>query len=268
MMRLFSVGLGDDNTDKHPSYLDARGHTPQTMRLLETAAGKAKRKRQWENAYYCLTELGFTYNNFIGDYKKALTTHRSALRMAEKLENAKFKADTLRLMGHVRFQAGAKDADKFYEEAEHIARAANYQEGLAKILQYRANKAITDKKQPDYKTGWRYADEAAKLAETLNLPDVLFYALQNRGACEHELGQLDTALATHQQAYQIAEQQGNHVDMAEALWSIGEDYHKLDQRPQAQQAFSQSLKFFRQSGGQAQAKDLTQFMRTNDYEVQ
>ena len=32
--------------------------------------------------------------------------------------------------------------------------------------------------------------------------------------------------------------------------------------------WEESLKFFRQSGGQAQAKDLTQFMRTNDYEVQ
>jgi tetratricopeptide (TPR) repeat protein len=125
-----------------------------------------------------------------------------------------------------------------------------------------------NKRDPDYERGWVLSDEAATIAERLELPDIHFHSLINRGAAEFELGRIEEALATHQQAHALASTHHNHPWLAYALQSIGEDYDRLQNQEQAQQAFDQALAIWHQTGGKAQAATLIEFMYAHQYSVQ
>ena len=125
-----------------------------------------------------------------------------------------------------------------------------------------------NKPDPDYERGLALSDEAATIAQQLELPDIHFHSLINRGAAEFELGRINEALATHQQAHTLASTHHNHPWLAYALQSIGEDYDRLQNQEQAQQAFDQALTIWRQTGGKAQAATLIEFMHTHQYTIQ
>jgi tetratricopeptide (TPR) repeat protein len=132
------------------------------------------------------------------------------------------------------------------------------------VLHHRGYQFI-NQPEPDYERGRDLSDESAKIAEKLGLPDIHFWSLLNRGSCEHELGQLDLALATHQEAYALAAEQNNHYWMAGVLRSIGEDHHRLNNRSQAQEAFDESITLWHQIKVNAQVADLTKYMTERGY---
>ena len=53
--------------------------------------------------------------------------------------------------------------------------------------------------------------------------------------------------------------------MAGVLRSIGEDYHRLNDRGQAQDAFDRALDLWQRVKAKAQADDLLQFMSESGY---
>ncbi|MBZ0294534.1 MAG: tetratricopeptide repeat protein [Anaerolineae bacterium] len=248
-------------------FFAARGHTNLSLRLMKAAIEVARAHQQIETAHYLLSRLGNTYVDFLGDLRSAYEAYKEALELARALGNQQRQAILLTVIGKVRFLQSLPDADHYYEEAEQIARTSNDDFAMAFVLHHRGYQLL-NKPDADYERGRALSDEAATIAERLELPDIHFHSLINRGAAEFELGRVKEALATHQQAHALASTHHNHPWLAYALQSIGEDYDRLQQQEQAQQAFDQALAIWRQTGGKAQAATLTEFMHTHQYTVQ
>jgi len=248
-------------------YFSARGHTNLSLRLMKTAIEVARAEQQPETAHYLLSRLGNTYVDFLGDLDSAYNAYQEALELARVLRNPQREAILLTVIGKVRFLQNAPDADDYYEEAEQIARNSQDDFALSFVLHHRGYQLL-NKPDPDYERGWKLSDEAAAIAARLELPDVHFHSLINRGAAEFELGRINEALKTHQEAHSLADAQHNLPWLAYALQSLGEDFDRLQNREQAQQAFDRALAIWRQTGGKAQAAKLIEFMHSHEYAVQ
>lgn len=247
-------------------YFAARGHTAISLKLLKAAIEVAREGNELETAHYLLSKLGNTYADFIGDRDNALSAYKEALALAHRLGNTRREAILLTVIGKMHFHQHADDASDYYNEAEAIARKLDDDFVLSFVLHHRGYQCI-NQNPPDYACGKDLSDEAAKLAAALGLSDIHFWSLLNRGSCEHELGLLNQALATHYEAYDLARDQNNHFWTAGALRSIGEDYHRMDNRIQAQEAFDGALALWRQVRAKAQAEDLVQYMKEREYTV-
>jgi tetratricopeptide (TPR) repeat protein len=248
-------------------FFAARGHTSLSLQLLKTAIDAALDGEQPETAHYLLSKLGNTYADFTGDLETALDSYQKALELAREIADSRREAILLTVIGTVRFRQGADDTDNYHQQAEQIARSSDDEFALCQVLHNRGAQALLDKEHPDYDRGRQLSDEAASLAARHGLSHLHFHSLVNRGGCEYELGQVEQALKTHQEAFDLAQAQGNHPWKAYALRSIGEDYHALDNRTEAQKAFDEALTLWRQSGGKAQIADLTVFMEARNYMI-
>jgi tetratricopeptide (TPR) repeat protein len=247
-------------------YFAARGHTALSLNLLKGAIDATKRRNEIETAHFLLSRLGNTYADFFGDYDAALSAYEEALVLARKLANPRREAILLTVIGKMHFEQKTDDADDYYAQAEVIARNLNDDFALGFVLQHRGYQFI-NRLEPDYEKGRELSDEAARIAAKLNESDLQFWSLINRGSSEHELGQLEVALTTHREAYDLACHENNHDWMAGALRSIGEDYHELGYHNEAQQAFDEALVLWQRIKAKAQATDLIQHMEARNYVV-
>ena len=248
-------------------YFAARGHTAQSLALLEVAVDTASRNEEFELAHYLWGKLGNTYLDFYGNLDRALDAYQKSLRLAQQLQNPRRQAMLLTAIGSVRFRQKADDADGYYVKAEQIARAHNDEFALCFVLHHRGNQ-LMNMETPDYEASRQLSDEAAQIAEQLGHHELYTLSLINRGGCELELGLMEEALTTHRQALQQAESQGNYAWMAYALQSIGEDLHHMNERGEAQAALDRSLSLWRQIGSKAQEAALVQFMEERQYKVE
>ncbi len=248
------------------SYFAARGHTALSLNLLKAAIDVSKTKGELETAHFLLSRLGNAYADFFGDYVNALNAYEEALELARTLGNPHREAILLTVVGKMHFQQSKSDADDYYEQAEAIARNENDDFALSFVLHHRGYQFI-NKPEPDYERGRELSDEAARIAAKLDQADIQFWSLINRGSAEHELGQLDMALATHREAFELAGHQHNYDWMAGALRSIGEDYHLIGNRREAQQAFDEALVLWRRVRAKAMVGDLIQHMEAQNYTV-
>lgn len=245
-------------------YFAARGYAALALKLIHSAVDAAKAKGDLETAHYLLSKLGNAYADFVGDSLRALEAYTAALELAQQLGDRRREAILLTVIGKVRFHRHDADADRFYQRAETIARAIADDFALGFVLHHRGYQFI-NQPVPDYERGRDLSDEAAAIAAGLGVSDIQFWSLLNRGSCEHELGQLERALATHREAYQLATGESNHYWEAAALRSMGEDYHRLNDREQAQDAFDRALDLWQRVKAKAQADDLLQFMSEQGY---
>lgn len=249
-------------------YFAARGYTSQSLTLLQVAAKEAKNLNDLTSAHYLYSKLGNAYANFLGRLDDALIAYQEALELACRLEDTRREAILLTVIGTVRFRQGESDSDSYHDRAEVIAREQADRVVLCQVLHNRGAQAVIDRQNPNYELARRLSDEAAQLAAQHDLPHLYFYSMLNRGASEHELKQFDQALVTHQQAYDFAVAQQNNPWMAEALHSIGEDHHELNERPKAQAAFQQALALYEESGTQTKIEALSRYMQDNDYLIE
>ena len=151
---------------------------------------------------------------------------------------------------------------------ETIAREKEDPIVLAQVLSNRGVQALDkDSHEFDAAKGRDLSAEAAAVAKEHDLKVLYFYSMLNQGAGQHELGQYDEALTTHQLAYDLAQSEANHPWMADALYSIGEDYHELNKREQAQLSFDEALHLYRDTGAVANIDKLTEYMKHNDYPI-
>jgi tetratricopeptide (TPR) repeat protein len=247
-------------------FFEARGHTSKTIQLLRTAIDAALQAQDIETAHYLLGKLGNTYTDFTGDLDLAWEAYQHSLELARQMGNTRREAMLLTVLGKVRVLQKMTDSDDYYAQAEQIARRSQDDFALCFVLHHRGFQLMT-KASPDYATARDLSDEAVAIAARLPHHEILFSSLLNRGGCEMELGLLEEALKTHQQAYQMAKAQRNHPWMAIALHAIGEDYHHLNNRTEAQRYLDQALLLWKKSGATAQVNALVDFMQQQDYVV-
>lgn len=248
------------------AYLAARGYTSLSLDLLKAAIIAAKEKEQLETAHFLLSKLGNVYADFIGDFDSALKAYQEALVLARGLNNTNREAILLSVIGMVRFRQKADDAEQYLEQAYQVATTHHDDAALSIILQHRSYQAMI-KDNPDYESGRRFANEASEVAKRLDLHEIHFAALLNRGGCELELKLFDQALATHHQAYEFARRRGNHDWMGVALHSMGEDYDNLGNLVQAQQSFDEALSILQEIKANARLQKLITYMQSKGYQI-
>ncbi|RMF77105.1 MAG: DUF4062 domain-containing protein [Chloroflexi bacterium] len=248
-------------------YMAARGHTSRSLQLHHDAIDIALERGESEVAHYLLSRLGNNYASFAGDFATAFEIYERAYMLAEQMGDAHRQAILLTVMGTVRFRQGADDADDYHARAEAIARENDDDVALCQILEHRGGEAYMHPQQPDYERGRQFSDEAAAIAERLGAHQIRFFALINRGGCEQALGLAETALETHNTAYELAQAQDNHYWMAGALNAMGEDYHLLGDRDRAQQTLDAALSLWRRIGAKSEADKLIDYMERHEYDI-
>jgi tetratricopeptide (TPR) repeat protein len=247
-------------------YFAARGHTVRTLELLRDAIRIARECGQKRTAHFLLGKLGNAYASSLGSLDAALIAYLDALQLAQEIEDKQREAILLTVIGTVRFRQNEADADEYHQRAERIARETEDQIVLCQVLHNRGAQAIDEHNpQPDYVLGRTLSAEAAEIAKQLNLHHLYFYSLLNRGAGEHELRELVQAVRTHQEALEFARSEQNYPWMADAYFSLGEDHHELQQRPDAQQSFEEAMRLYRDTNNQAKAERLADYLRKNGY---
>ncbi len=249
------------------TYLAARGYTSEALDMLKPGSSldmlnfaiqAAKDRGQLEAAHYLLGKLGDIYLKVQNNYELAFQSYTEALELARALKNSSRQARLLSLLGMVRFQQRhPADAESYFEQAYQLASAHHDDLTLSVILSHRGQVAMS---KEDYGSGWRFADEAVKVAARLKADEVYFGSLLNRGGCEMELKRYPEALTTHRTAYEFARDKENLSWMATILFSLGEDYHAIDDKKQAQENLGQALNLAKQIGATALEKAIRGFM--------
>lgn len=95
----------------------------------------------------------------------------------------------------------------------------------------------------------------------------LFMALLNLGEPERMLGNYDRALELRERALAIAEARDNRLWQAYAVHELGETYHSMNERDQAQRRFDQALELWQQNRVQVKLDGLRDFMAKEGYRV-
>jgi tetratricopeptide (TPR) repeat protein len=184
------------------------------------------------------------------------------------MDNSQREAILLTVIGTVRFRQKADDADDYHQQAEAIAREHEDAIVLAQVVHNRGAQAVHETNpEPDYELGRKLSDEAAQIAQDRGLVDVYFFSLLNRGAAELNLDLYQDALNTHQIAFDFAKSQQNILWMGESAFAMGQDYHMLGERTEAQGSLDEAIKYFKECGAKALIDELAEFSDTNDYQI-
>jgi tetratricopeptide (TPR) repeat protein len=249
-------------------YFAARGYTVRSLELMRDAIRIAKETGEKRTAHFLLSKLGNAYASLVGGLDAALTAYRDALQLAQEIDDPRREAILLTVIGTVRFRQGNGDADDYHQRAEKIARETDDQVVLCQVLHNRGAQAIDDlNPHPEHRLGRDLSAEAAEIARQLDLHHLYFFSLLNRGAGENELGELESALLTHQEALNFAQSEHNYLWMANAYFSLGEDHHKLKQQQDAQRCFEEAMRLYRDTNNEAKAEELAKTIRRYGYSI-
>lgn len=264
MMRLLVVG---------ESYFAARGHTPRSLRLLELAVERAKALNELATAHYLVARLGDTHREALGNLGRAFEAFSEALALARELKDTHREIIMLSLLGVVRFEENAEDADEFLERAYQLAKTTKDNLALSRVLQNRSYLAYL---KGDAGEMHRLTREAVDVARRLkNTPSVtqsevdhtLFFTILNMGEAELLMGNFEDALACRLEALEIAQEHDNKIWMAYAFQEIGEMYHGVNERLLARENLSRALTLYRDNNEVVRFNKLSGFMKRENYQI-
>lgn len=248
-------------------YLAARGPTAISLELLETAIEAAKLSGNIEAAHYMAGKLGDIYRQYTRQYDKALEAYQTALGLAQQLKNIAREAILLAVLGTTHFHQGTQDPNTYYVSAYQLAQSLGDPNALIMVLNHRSFYE-GQKLPPDFQASHLYSDETATLCRQHNMVEGLIASLMNRASCERELGQLERALDSDKEAYDAALGWGNYLLIAKTSHSLGNDYHGLDNRPQAISYLKKAVEFYGKAGIQTKIDEIYAFAQKNNYEIQ
>jgi tetratricopeptide (TPR) repeat protein len=261
MMRLLVVG---------DAYYAARGHSSRSFALHQAAFVKAKELGDIEGAHYLIARVGDTYRELYGELDKALEAFEEALELARQLKDPKREAIMLGLVGITLFDKGNENANEYLDNASLLAQ----QDALilGHIAHYRGVVA------PHYEA-WqeasRWSKDAIRLTKqgletssfTKETATTLFFSFLNLGESEKMLKNYLDALNARQEAFDIAQQQGNQLWLAYALEGIAEIQHELGKTAQAQASYQQALELFYENNAFSDVDVLIETMKAQGYGV-
>ncbi|NDJ85702.1 MAG: protein kinase [Chloroflexi bacterium] len=243
-------------------FFNVRGHTPLFLERLDEAIAAARADDSVDQAmlHHLLTKRGHAYAHR-GDLKGALDAYQAALKLAPNPSREAMLTSTI---GITLFRTGQDGSDDYLQRAYDIAKQHQDDVALSFVLGHRGTHAGL---QGNHTAALTYLTEAVEVAERLDSPSRYFTSLLNLGSTQESMGQLDAALATHQRAKKLAEEQGNHLWVAYALHAIGEDYHALKQHDNARENLTAALQRYRQFGAVAKAEEVLRFLEKENYIV-
>jgi DNA-binding SARP family transcriptional activator len=253
------------------AYYTARGHSSRSLTLLESAVDTARQLADWELAHHLVTKLGNAYRELIGDLDKTLQAYQAAYDYAVQCNNTHRQAISLSLIGITRFQQGHDDADNFLERAYRLAEVS--QDDLAR-LHVLQNQGTVLGFRSDWTGAERLLAAAVEIAERLlkacqgdpaEVTFKLFFSLLNLGEATRKLGAFKPALQLRERALALATVQNNQLWMAYSHHEMGEMFHDIDERQQAERHYQLALDLYEQNHAYADLEQLRHFLEAEGY---
>lgn len=253
------------------AYYTARGHSSRSLALLESAADTASQLADWELAHHLVTKLGNAYRELIGNLDKTLQAYQAAYDYAARCNNTHRQAISLSLIGITRFQQGQDDADDFLRRASQLAEASKDDLARLHVLQ---NQGTVLGFRSDWVGAEELLAEAVGIAERLlegylgdpaEVTFKLFFALLNLGEAKRKLGAFEPALQLRERALALATAQNNQLWMAYSHHELGEMFHDIGKRQQAQRHYQQALDLYEQNHAYADLEQLRQLLEAEGY---
>ncbi len=244
-------------------YLSARGYDAllleQLDRAIETAQGDSQTLHfllsKRANAYFDRNQLA-----------AALADYREALALARQLDRRDRVVILLCVASKTLAQQGdTAAAEAYLQEAEQIATAAGDDLLISRVLENQGYYYAVTK--GDLAAARGIFARQAEIAERLDNPGRLFFALINLGAADTELGQFDAALGPLERALKVAREADNQPWQAHALYALATIHHKQNQRDPAQRCLDEALGLYRGCGIVAKVEELIEFMTANHYTI-
>jgi predicted ATPase len=248
------------------AYFGARGHTERSLGLLEAAIRAAKASGELLAAHGFLAKLGNQHKLHRGDLEPALVAYREALELAEQLHDHHREVVSLSVLGQLRFEMGAEDADAYLERAYDMAARNGDALGLNHVLQHQGIIAGT---VGDWGASQARFQEAAEALDRIPQPPggwpvqvsyQLFMTLLNLGEAERMLGRLDRSLELRRRALAMAEVGDNDLWRAYALQELGEVLHGLGDAAGANDHYERALALWIRHGVTAKVRQLRAVM--------
>jgi hypothetical protein len=245
-------------------YMDARGHTPDFLTLLDETIGAVIQKgtEQNETLHHLLGKRGNAFFDR-GDWERAFEAYQAALELAP---NPARKAMLLGAIGKVCSRQGRYDeADGYFGQGHELAQANHDDRALAFVLE---QQSVAAGHKGDFETARQFAAQAVEVNRRLEDQDPLGmgYSLLNLGSAEFETG-IHKALSIHQRVYEIARDEGDLDLMALVLYALGCDYHALYEYDEARKHLREARGLFRKIGCTAEETEVTVFMKQFGYTV-
>lgn len=154
-----------------------------------------------------------------GDYVRALASHRAALSVARKIDDAEGVAQSLSNLGGVyRSQGDYAKALESYNESVKRWEALGRPAGMARTL---TSIGVLRYFQGEYDAALDAFHSGLKLLEGSDDKDTAAGAFNGIGAVHRERGEYDLALDFYQKSLHVAEEQGNKIRIGTALNNIG-----------------------------------------------
>ncbi|MCA9836927.1 MAG: tetratricopeptide repeat protein [Trueperaceae bacterium] len=261
MMTQLSVG---------DAYYLARGHSPQSLKLLIRASEQAEKLGNVEAAHYLYARLGDTYRGLYANFEAAFRSYEKALVLAKKITNRHREAAILSLLGITRFECKQTDFDGYFEAAYTIAKAENDNLAISNVLQHRG---YVSGRLENWKETLEFSKEAVSVAKKLQDDSRedslscyhLFFSLLNQGIAERNLGQIDKALNTKNEALALAQTSNNKIWQAYAFQELGETYHASDKKDLALLNFRKAYQIYLENNASIDAKQIASLLKENNY---
>ena len=150
-------------------------------------------------------------NIYLGDYRRAIEISKNTHARARQLGFTQAMVESKLNMGFAHLRNGRRDLQlQLLEDVQALTRdddglAVSHNTAVSNLADYWLS-------QRDYRKALAYSDQAAVLAQRMDDPLSLAYALANRGASLSGLGQAEAGIADVNQAIALAEQVGSKSD--------------------------------------------------------
>jgi tetratricopeptide (TPR) repeat protein len=180
--------------------------------------------------------------------REMLPQVRTALAMAQRLQDPALEARAYFLLGWIHLGAGEYDeAIETLEEAAELFQMAQQNRGRAEALNTAGAAAFF---ADHLDTARRYWSKSLRLtAERKDLTGLRARVLINLGSCLLRLGQHETALRCYQEASSLARSAGlGRGILGNALYGIGICWQQMGDVGQAQAAIEQAVELFEEVG--------------------
>lgn len=252
------------------TYYTSRGHTTQSLGLLQRAADIAEKHNNLEEAHYLYSKLGEHYFNFTKNYALALNYYDKARDLAIILKNKSRQAILLGLMAIARFHQGELGIEEFSTRAYTLAKETGDDECLAQVLgQLGCLAGFKGDMQKARSVLYETLEVLARLSSSSQTLDVdleteRFFTLLNLGETEYQLGRFEEGLAARQQALELARARGNEIWIGYAHYEIGEMLHHANCLESAREHMTLALELFERNHALRDVEATLKFLQASN----
>ncbi len=199
---------------------------------------------------------------------KTLTSAKEAEKLATKIEFAKGKAESLRLIGvYYSYKSNYSKALEYYIKSLKINEKLNAKKEIARCFNYIG---YIHRKQNNFPKALTYFQKALKINKELEIKTGITYSLHNMGIIYNRTGNYSKALEYFQTTLTINKELGIKKGISYSLNSTGEVFYNLGDYTKAIEYFQKALKIRTEIGNKylicISNQDLgLVYLKTNNY---